>query len=70
MEEQINNYKACYIANARLKDAPQVRISSRLEPFMSVESCRNWCMKHTFSWVIKEWNESSPSINDKILAKE
>ncbi len=60
----------CYISNARLKDAPQVRISTRVEPFMSLESCRDWCIKHTFSWTIKQWNPNSPSISDKTLDKE
>lgn len=46
----------CFIKIGRLKEAPQVRIKSMLEPFLSIESCKAWCDKHLFEYVIADKN--------------
>ena len=57
-----------YIQSARLKDAPQVRISSSdITPWMSLESCIEWCNNHCFSFVIKQYTGKSKCISDKTL---
>ena len=57
-----------YISVARLNDAPQVRItSSPMCPWISLESCREWCEKHCFSFIIKEVTKNSPRVDDNTL---
>lgn len=58
----------CYISNARLNDAPQVRISSSpMCPWISLESCLEWCRKNCFSFIIKELTPNSPRVDDETL---
>lgn len=62
------NIQLCYISSGRLKDAPQVRMRTMVEPFMTLESAIEWSDKVLFSFVIREWpasHQQSPS--DKIL---
>jgi hypothetical protein len=46
-----------YIHTIRLTDAPQVRLTQKkVEPFISLESCKAFCNKVGFSYVIKDWH--------------
>lgn len=57
----------CYISNGRLKDAPQVRMKTITEPFLTLESAIEWANKVLFSFTIREWNGMISSPSDKIL---
>lgn len=60
--------KQVYIFIARLRDAPQVRIKSlSMTPWISLHSCKEWCEKHCFSYIIKEYTGAEPKVSDRTL---
>jgi hypothetical protein len=52
------NIQPCYISTGRLKDAPQVRMNTTTEPFLTVESAIKWAEPILFSFIIREWSYS------------